>query len=589
QAFIDITDNSRISEANDILKEKYPNADIINITNNEELQSVIDDISQVFMLYFAVCLLVVIIINMTVSKRIISERMAVVGTLRSLGVSQGKTTAILLLENIIYALLGSVPGIAVYLLIRPAMLTELFEVDGLLTLDFGNMSAALQLGIIAGAIALECACTLLEVLKASRTAIRDIIFMNKDTEFRFSKGKTVVGLIFLGAALIMLLIPRSFASMMVCFIGTVIGVFILFPYVTVFFSRLLEKLFDKAGMPVAKLAAAELGSKKSTISSTQLIAAASGIMVLLFVVADSMLGITMHQNYACDLIISGISEEDYLFDYIDDLEGVTETENVYCSMYVAAEFNGSADTNLYVYGFDGIKMFTGISGLPETIGEDEFWMDKALAEKHGLKIGDTVEVKLNSDLFVPRTFTLKLGGYCNSAYFDGFGKGVVLSKSRYLSAFGDMPLNILIKTDGTNDEALIDKIGKYSSSTMSQIQTIEELNLELEKESHAENQVIKLVGVFGIILTFVGVASNQLIGFESRKRECAVLLSTSIEKSRLRAMLLLETVFSSAIPLICAFPVGLFCMYPVREMLLQLELALPLTINGAELALLAVV
>lgn len=589
EAFIDITDNSRIGEACDILKEKYPDAEIMNITDNEELQSAIDQISQIFMLYFAVCLLVVVIINMTVSERIISERMAVVGTLRSLGVSQGKTTAILLLENIIYALLGSVPGIAVYLLIRPAMFTSMFTVDGMLTVDFGNMSVALQLGIIAGAIILECACTLKEVLKASRTAIRDIIFMNKDTEFRFSRGKTVFGLICLGAALVTLLIPRSFASMMLCFIGTVIGIFILFPYVTVFFSRLLGKLFDKAGMPVAKLAAAELGSKKSTIASTQLIAAASSIMVLLFVVADSMLAMTTHKNYDCDLIISGIGEEDFMFDYIDDLEGVCETENLYCAMYIAAEFNGSADKNLCIYGFDGMKLFTGISGLPEAIAEDEFWMDKALAQRHGLNIGDTVELKLNSDSFAPRTLTLKLGGFCDSALYDGFGKGVVLNKSRYLSVFSDMPLNILIKTDGTNDEALIDKIGKYSSGTMRQIQTVEELNAENEKESHAENQVIKLVGALGILMTFVGVASNQLIGFESRKRECAVLLSTSLEKRQLRKMLLLETVLSALSSLVCALPIGLFCVYPVTEIMIQFELALPLVIKGAELALLVAV
>lgn len=585
-AYIDIKDDSRIDEAFGILKEKYPEADIMNIKNNDELQEAIDQITQVFLLYFAVCLLVVVIINMTVSERILSERMAVVGTLRSLGVSQGKTTLILLLENIIYALLGSVPGIVVYVLIRPAMLDSMFMINDVLTVDYGDMSPMLMLGIVIGAIVLECFCTLKEVLKASRTAIRDIIFMNKDTEFRFSKGKTVFGLVCLGIVLVTLVIPRSFASMLLCFICTVVGVYVMFPYVTAFMSGLLGKLFDKAGMPVAKLAAAEIGSKKSTVASTQLIAAASGVMVLLFVVADSMLAMTMHRNFNCDLIISGIYSEDYMFDYIDDLEGVTETENLYCSMYVGAEFNGSAEKNLYVYGFDGMKLFTGVSGVPETLGDDEFVMDKALAERHGLELGDTVDVKLNTDLFVPRTLTLTLVGYCDSAYFDNFGKGIVISKSRYTSVYNDMPLHILINTDGSSDALIKDSISKYSASTMQMVQTIKELNAENDKEGHAENQMIKLVGALGILLTFVGVASNQLIGFESRKRECAVLLSTSMEKRQLRKMLLIETFFSTLISLVCSLAVGLFCVYPVTQILRQFELSLPVVVNWADLVLL---
>lgn len=583
QAFIDILDNHRINEAEDILKERYPEAEMLNITNNEDTQDAIDQISQVFMMFFAVCLLVVIIITLTVSERIMSERMAVVGTLRSLGVSQTMTAFILMLENVIYALLGSIPAIAVYVLIRPAILDGLFSTSGNITPDFGEMTLPLKIGIVAGAVVVECACTLKEILRASRTSIRDIIFLNKDTEYRFSVPKTVLGLVALVGGVALFFVPRSYAALILCFVGTIVGVYLLFPYVTVFVSRLLEGLFEKLSMPVARLAAAETGSKKSTIASTQLIAAAAGITVLLFIIADSMYAMTSAHAFEGDVVVQGAAAEDYMYDYIDDLEGVTATENVYVYMYTISEINGVEVKNYTTFGYDGQDMFKAVRGLPEEIGCDEFCMDKNFAENNGIKIGDSVEFMMNTDSFIPRPMTLRLAGYCDSSLFDGRGKSIVLNKERFIEMYSDSPAYIIARTDGTNDEKIVDMIGKYSSSTISEVQTIKDFNEQLDKESALETQVIKLVGFLGIILTFIGVVSNQLIGFESRRRECAVLAAVAMEKKTLKKMLFLETVFSCAVSLLCAVPVGIFAALPILGIMELLEVSMPVVISGAEL------
>jgi putative ABC transport system permease protein len=48
-------------------------------------------------------------------------------------------------------------------------------------------------------------------------------------------------------------------------------------------------------------------------------------------------------------------------------------------------------------------------------------------------------------------------------------------------------------------------------------------------------------------LSFVGIVNNQIIGFVQRRKEIAVLYSTSMSKGQLRKMLFFETFFSNLI------------------------------------------
>ena len=76
-----------------------------------------------------------------------------------------------------------------------------------------------------------------------------------------------------------------------------------------------------------------------------------------------------------------------------------------------------------------------------------------------------------------------------------------------------------------------------------------------------------LIIVIGVGLTVIGMISNQLIGFEGRRRECAVLLSTSMSREKLSRMLFLESAISSGIALLCAFPYAFLAMTPLGQAL----------------------
>ncbi|MGN1137439.1 MAG: ABC transporter permease [Oscillospiraceae bacterium] len=587
QALIDFVDDKDADAAEEYLKEHYPESEVLNVRHNEDIDEAVNQISILFYTMFAVCLLVVIIITVTVAERIMSERMSVVGTFRSLGISQHKTVFILMLENITYALIGSVPGIIVYEAVREPFLNSIF-VSNTDSLDFGAMSIGVKFAVIIGAVVLESACTIKEIVAASRTAIRDIIFLNKDTEFRFSQVKSAVGGIALAVGIVLVFVNNSAAASIVCFIALVLGLYLMFPYVSVYGARLFEMLFEKAGMSAARLGAAEAGTKKSTVASSALIAAAASVCMLIFIFSDSLYGLFSGETFDTDIVMQGTSKEDFLYDYVDDLEGVISTENVYYMPFSYLEVNGKEIKNAAVLGDDhdpanGTRQFCAIEGMPEKVNDDEFYCSKTFADEAGIKLGDTVELNVNSDSFIPRKLTLKLSGYINTVYFDPTGKGVMLSRENYIACNSDVPMYILVRCEEGYADKLVEAISKYSSGTIDEVKTYPSYIEQMEKENASETSMIKMLGFIGLALTFVGVVSNQLIGFESRKRENAVLLSVAMDKRKLRKMLLVETVISSLLPIVVSVPIGMLLSLPIKSIMFSTGTELPLVFDLPEL------
>ncbi len=588
EAFVDIINDRKTTEAEKILKELDPEADIFSLTGNDEIKDVINQLSSLFYTLFAVCVLVVVIMTVTVSKRIMSERMSVTGTLRSLGASQNRTAFILMLENVIYALSGSIPGLIVYSIIRTPILDGLFTAEEN-ALDFGVMPASLWICVIAGAIVLECLCTASEIFSASRTAIRDIIFLNKDTEYRHSKLKTAAGLVLLPLSVVLYFVKGNFFPPILCFLSAVVSVFFLFPYVSRACAALFEKLFAKLNMPSARLGAAEAATKKSTVASSSLIVAAAAVSMLLFTMADSIFAIFSADNFAeADIVVKNPSMEDYYYDYIDNLDGVTAVENVYNYEFMPVEVNGIRNQSVSIISCEKDGMFSGVKGLPDEIADGECYMDRTYAESLNLSVGDSADFIIDYMSFLPYTTTMKLAGYIDSVYFNQSGKSIVVNRNTYILCDSDTPKYILVKTEEGRRDEVLDRINKYSASTCEEAVFSDKMYRQEQDENRSETVMIKVIGFAGIILTFVGVASNQLIGFESRKRETAVLLSVAMSRSKLRRMLLAETFTASVVPLIFSVPLGIILNLPIIKIMKYIGTEVHLTVNLPELLILAV-
>ena len=296
-AYIDIADDEEINSAIQTLESNLPSANVQAVFENEQTQEMIGNITRIFTILFAVCLLLVIFVTVSASQRIITEKMPVIGTFRSLGISSRLTYTVLLGENIAYGLIGSAIGICIYSVLRPMIYSSQFGSSE----KAGEMSIGAVVGVIIFCVALECLCPIKEILSAVKTSIRDIIFSNKDTQYKHGRVSTVAGILLALTAAVTAFFSKSFFAGLICFVSTAVGAALLFPYILRFISGLLIKIYDKQNKPIARLAAVEAREKKSTVGSSMLCFTAAAVCIVVYSFASSMSSFYMHENSSADL------------------------------------------------------------------------------------------------------------------------------------------------------------------------------------------------------------------------------------------------------------------------------------------------
>ena len=67
----------------------------------------------------------------------------------------------------------------------------------------------------------------------------------------------------------------------------------------------------------------------------------------------------------------------------------------------------------------------------------------------------------------------------------------------------------------------------------------------MESNNKKTMAVVTAIIVIALGMTAIGMISNLLIGFEGRKKECAVLLSTAMGKAKLSGILFKEVLITS--------------------------------------------
>ena len=255
-AYIDLADDEEINSTVQTLADKLPSANVQAVFENEQTQEMIGNITRIFTILFAVCLLLVIFVTVSASQRIITEKMPVIGTFRSLGISSRLTYTVLLGENIAYGLIGSGVGIGIYSALRPMIYSSQFGSSD----NAGNMSIAAVVGVVIFCVLLECLCPIKEILSAVKTSIRDIIFSNKDTQYRHGRVSTVAGILLTIIAVVTAFFSKSFFAGLICFASTAIGAALLFPYVLRFISKILAPA--RLAQPTSRAALAARRAKK---------------------------------------------------------------------------------------------------------------------------------------------------------------------------------------------------------------------------------------------------------------------------------------------------------------------------------------
>jgi len=543
---IDLHDNTLLEEAKDMIEDRYPAAVITELYLSESDLALVNEMKSVFYLLFAIAFLLVIFVTASICNRIVSERMSYIGTLRSLGMSTSRTGRILLLENVLYALLGSIPATLLYAAIRNPLLSVMFngkDSEGnAVQFDIPAFPVGLVIGVILGSVLIECLIPLRAILKALKTSIRDIIFDNRDTAYRFSKATLVIGIICLVTSVVTFFFRTNMILAILCMLTSVAALAALFPWILKFITALIKKISDKVGRPSMALASVEAISRKSTVGSGVLCATAAAMCVIVYAVSGAMSDNINDIPYDCDVILTA-SEKDTYYSFIDHMDNVTDTEMVYMSMteYKLSDEKVSIG-NFFAMPDDGFRYFKGFSDLPEKVEQGTIVLDKKYANRKGIKEGDTITLTFNPEGVVPidRKFTVaKITSFSASTGMDTF----LMNEDEYKVLCYGSPAWILIKT--TDPEGTKAALETYAKGAYSKVETISEYIADQKQQNSKQLAIIGAIIIIALGMTAIGMISNQLLGFEGRKKECAVMLSTAMGKGKLSGILFKEVLITS--------------------------------------------
>ncbi len=581
--FVDFEDNSVARGIFDQLREDYPRGIIQCVAENDEMEAQISSITRIFMLLLAICILMVIFVTISVSDRVICERMAVIGTLRSLGFSRNMTTGVIIAENVVYGLIGSLIGIGLYSMARMPILTSMFTINastGLdLTIDYGSVSALRIIVVILCAIFIECACSIKEILKAVNTPIRDIIFSTKDAEYRFNKVSTIIGLVCVALAVVMLFIKEVFICQIIAIVCVELAVSMLAPYFFTLVGKGLSSIFEKNGKIIPSLAAKETYTKKNTVGASVLIATVVSLCIVVMCFSTSQKEeMSKTEIYTADVYVDA-AEDAASVRYINNLPGVTDVEYFRSDVDTMTVNGKYLDLVDVVELKDGGYKYIDIEDMPANLADDEIGVSTALLKKCGLKVGESYEFEFLTDMAIPYKQTLKVA-YTQTDNMSS----VIINESLYSKLYDTNVIGrIFVKCD--DPDKVADTIRRYSDLDEKSVVTRDERIQTDIDDSKQMIVIINVILVIGCGVTFIGAAGNLLIGFESRKRESAVLLSTSLTRKKLSGAYLLESFFASLSAIIFAVPIGFFLLIPIKNIFNALDFATEFSFDFGSMAL----
>lgn len=561
---VNIIDDSKVSEAERILNATYPDASINRLTPADSMLEGNEELMGFMFLIFAIAFLLVIFITASLCERIVSERMSYIGTLRSLGLSARVTGGILLIENVFYGLIGSIPGTILYIIFRD-MIMGLFFTN---STDLGNdiipaLSPLLVAGVILGAVIIECIIPLRAQLKALKVSIRDIIFDNRDTEYKFSRTGITLGIILAITGIVTFFLRSKIFAAGVCLIAFVMAAAFLYPVILRQITNIIRDSSRKADKEPWALAAVETGTRKSAVGSGILSVSSTAMCIIILSIAISLMGSMASVKYDCDVVITTTSESTQ-YSFVDRMDGVTASEFVY-KVNDSVRL-GEDDCYAEFYGIPegGFEMYNGFAEMPE-VTDGMIAIENSWAKKNGINVGDVLTIVFNPTSVFPIEKEFTVAGFFKNLAMANAETAFVITQDDFINVYHDMPGQLLIRCDDPDQVA--DMIETYAVGLYDDVKTSEEILAADKEDQRTSVLIFTAIIVVAVGMTLIGMTSNQLIGFEGRKKECAVMISTAMSKKTLTSILFRESLLSAVISCTIGILTGSLLVLVIKDAL----------------------
>lgn len=335
-----------------------------------------------------------------------------------------------------------------------------------------------------------------------------------------------------------------------------VGLANIVPFIMQIISKLLSGLLKKIGLSTSMVATRNIGFNKMLISSSKLIVVALSLMLSIISISDSTTKVfnsfrNLTEGY--DIVIQNVNNNAEKYDELTKLDSILRVRYLYACIDEKTTYNsgkkfnfypmivGEEDSSVYIKEFD-YKI--------KDLKNNEVLLDEKFAYKNDISIGDILNIRLET---LDKELKFKVVGFAD-AFSLSVQRSVIISQKEFFKEnITDIPMQIHLSCASNADlEKVKEDVKDQIKEVGIQVQTVEEYIKTQQDQIESIISMFYLILGLAVILSFIGIINNQIIGFMQRTKELAILNSTCMSKGQIKKMLFLEVLLSNMFACILA-------------------------------------
>lgn len=591
--YIDVKNSQIIDDEVTRINKMYPDQTVNELLSENASKAYTERITVSFYLMSIAVFFISMFLIFSSFKVISLERMLMTGVFRSIGATKRMTNWVMLMEALVYALIGGVLGSAVGIGLLHAMLylsspQWIHEAGMQMKVEYSVVW--LVVGLVFSLL-IAFLSVLIPILGSNKYEISTLIKSKKEDgkPAKFNLVAFVVkGILFAAGMIIFSLVPNSF----ILFYGILLSVVILILLILIVYdvikllSILLRPLIFMVFRHEGTIALKNLNENASTINNVRLLTISITVYLLISVFGSSLISSISDFFSECKYQLS-VTGEDIDQPYIDKVKKINGVDSVYPE-YTASniQIDGRNSTipalsgidskeylNFYEFHCDGDRQ-----ALLDRLGEgDGILVSSTLQISLSLDEGDTISLVMDNR---NREFTV-IGFYDtleSAALIDGKSMKEYMDLNNYNS--------LLVKAKDAGEESvgmLKDKVVIESADYNLQVVKLEEIK---DTSLESNRQIVVIMQIFSVIVMIIaisGMTNNVIISFMEKQRIFAVQRSIGMSKFQLIKIALIEAGLTGLIGSLIGIAGGLCLLYVVPEIMMALGLRIIIRFSATEL------
>lgn len=551
--------------------EKYENEygikfDEYNGSFSEVIKTILYPTVIVLILIFAV---IYVSLN-SIVKIIINERIAVIGTFRSIGATKKQIIGVLITEMLMYtvipALLGAMVGVVAVKGFSSLAETTLNFFGSTQKIDIKSYLWKISLTTILITSAFQMFLSVFELIKVSKLSIKDSIFNQHSSTYKYSLGKVIWGLVLLLIGIITIIMHNQL-TYWYCLIG-ILSIFVSIALIVPTISRCLIKIMEKSKNPIVMMATNTLKNSSLQINTNIIFIITVSVSLVVYSFFNYMSFVEKSKK---DLVNSDIYVEEMGVQIYDKTDEFYKIENV---KSVSALYDITIDKNLYdniklanhtidevhlIYSNDYENLFKDSNtfqvdnNLCKELKKYEVIISDYYKNMYNLKQGDTIilEWEKEADNFTLNTpINLKVVGYTDLSRVKNNSiiissdlgeelKGLIfkgLSNTKYFINLNNNESKEVREVKKT----IINELGILSNGVTGNVFTRDGYIKDVENNSKLYMDFMGFIVAVIVSIALIGIINNQTVSFMERRKEFATLYSIAMSRKQLKNMILIE-------------------------------------------------